>query len=155
MVGAELGLSGPVPLLIQQLSQAVDGPDPAAGLRDRQLLQPVDEIGGFLAGEQTELGCMVLAQSLLFAPLLGNQLLPHQIALLALGAFQFLDQLAEGDGGVHHHRLHGGEAFQGLTDPHCIKDAEVGLVDRITQAGGTAGTLRQATRGSRVLPPPG
>ncbi len=84
----------------------MDGSQPAAGLRDRQLLKPVDEIGGFLAGEQPKLGCMVLAQSLLFTPQLGNQLLTHQLALLALGIFQFLDQLAEGDVRVHHHWLH-------------------------------------------------
>jgi hypothetical protein len=50
----------------------VDGPDPAAGLRDRELLKPVDEIGWFLTGEQAELGCMVLAQSLLLASQFGN-----------------------------------------------------------------------------------
>jgi hypothetical protein len=83
MLGKELGLGGAVPLLIQQFSQAVDGSQPAAGLLNRQLLQAVDEIGGFLAGEQAELGCMVLAQSVLFAPQLGNQLLTHQLALLA------------------------------------------------------------------------
>ena len=73
MIGEELWLGGAVPLVIQQLSQAVDGPDPAAGLRDRKLLKPVDEIGGFLAGEQAELGRMVLAQSMLLAPQLGDQ----------------------------------------------------------------------------------
>jgi hypothetical protein len=61
VIGEELGLGGPIPLLIQQFSQAMDGSQPAAGLLNRQLLQAVDEVGGFLAGEQAELGCVVLA----------------------------------------------------------------------------------------------
>ena len=105
------------------------------------MLQATDEVGGFLAGEQTELGRMILAQPLLLAPQLGDQLLTHQLALLALRGFQLLDQLAKGDVRVHHHGLHVRELLQGLVDPHRIKDAEVGLVDCITKTGGAADHL--------------
>jgi len=55
VIGNELGLGGPLPPRIQQLTQAIDRAQPTARLGDRQVAQAADEVGRFLAGEQPEL----------------------------------------------------------------------------------------------------
>ena len=138
VIGEEQGLGGPVPLLIQQLSQAVDGSDQTAGLRDGQLVKAIDEVGGFLAGEQPKLGLAGFAEVPLLAPQLGNQLLAHEFTVFALCGVHLSDQLAEADFWVNHHRLHLGEGLQGLVDAHRVKDAEAVFANRLTQSRGAA-----------------
>jgi len=64
---------------------------------------------------------------------------------------ELLQQLADADLRVRHHRLHVAEVFEGFVDAHGIKDAEVGLVDRVAQPSGAADHL--VVKDAAVHPP--
>ena len=141
VIGKEARLGAHLPLRIQQLAQALDPAQPGSCLRLRQLLQALNEGLGFLAAQQAKAGLGVVAQVPLLAPQFGDQLLAHQLPVFAFGALDLLQQLREGDLRVHHHRLHGGEALQGVIQAHRIEDAEAVFADRVAQARGAADHL--------------
>lgn len=95
---------------------------------------------------------LVLAEAADLAANLGHQLIADQLqgAGLMLLA-ELLQQLADADFWVCHHRLHVAEVFEGFVDAHSIKNAEVGLVDRFAQPGGAADHL--VVKDAAVHPP--
>ena len=64
---------------------------------------------------------------------------------------ELLQQLADADLWVRDHRLHVAEVLECFVDPDSIKDAEVGLVNRLAQPGAAADHL--VVKDAAVHPP--
>ena len=115
--------------------QAVASPTsvkPAGEVAERYGAEPLDEGRRGLAGGRLEVAGGALAQVAELALELGDELVAHQGAgRVVRDLHQLGGELGEADGGVDHHRLHGGDGGERLVDAHGVEDAEALLADLV------------------------